>query len=188
MNMDLPWGNEKTVKFATNVGLITSRGSRGDNIMAAEWTHQVSYSPGMVMVSIGHGKTTEDNIRKSKEFGINLAAFDQNVVASVAGGSSGKVVDKIAVLRDLGVEFYKANKINTLMVRGSVLNLECKLIKEENMGDHTVFVGEILHAEANEKDPLVYQGLKYWKLEQQIEKPNETAMKKIAGLVEKHKK
>ncbi len=50
--MDLPYGDIKTWKFATNVGLITSNGPVGHNIMAAEWTHMVSYSPGLIAVSI----------------------------------------------------------------------------------------------------------------------------------------
>ena len=31
--MDLPWGDEKTIQFITNVGLITTKGPFGDNIM-----------------------------------------------------------------------------------------------------------------------------------------------------------
>ena len=48
ITMDLPWGDEKTTKFVTNVGLITSNGPYGYNIIAAEWTHQVSYSPSLI--------------------------------------------------------------------------------------------------------------------------------------------
>ncbi|MBI2110294.1 hypothetical protein HYT51_00760, partial [Candidatus Woesearchaeota archaeon] len=46
--VDLPWGDPRTIKFVTNVGLITSTGPHGDNVMSAEWTHQVSYSPGLI--------------------------------------------------------------------------------------------------------------------------------------------
>src|SRR3989344_1725210 len=109
--MDLPWGDEKTVQFITNVGLITSTGPYGDNIMAAEWTHHVSYSPGLIAVCIGLNKATLENIRATKEFGVSIAATDQNVIASVAGGSSGKNVDKIKALKELGFKFYRANKI-----------------------------------------------------------------------------
>ena len=147
--MDLPWGDEKTVQFITNVGLITSKGKHGDNIMAAEWTHHISYSPGLIAVCVGHGKATYDNIKETKEFGVNISAIDQNVLASISGGSSGKTVDKIGALKELGFKFYKANKINTLMVEGAVLNIECKLMKEIPLGDHTMFVGEIVEVSYN---------------------------------------
>ena len=41
-----------TVQFLTNVGLITSDGPYGPNVMAAEWTHHISYSPGLIAVNI----------------------------------------------------------------------------------------------------------------------------------------
>ncbi len=186
--MDLPWGDEKTTKFVTNVGLITSNGSYGHNIMAAEWTHQVSYSPGLIMINIGFNKATEANIKKTKEFGVNLAAFDQDVVTSVAGGSSGKEVDKIKVLKELGTEFYKAKKIDTMMVKGATLNLECKLLKMEQLGDHTVFVGEVLEISATEKDPLIYHKLKYWRIGEQIQKPPQKVLDKVKKLTEKYQK
>jgi len=70
--MDIPWGSDESKKFATNVGLITSNGPHGHNVMAAEWTHHVSYSPGMIMVNVGFDKATEANIMKTKEFGVSL--------------------------------------------------------------------------------------------------------------------
>jgi flavin reductase (DIM6/NTAB) family NADH-FMN oxidoreductase RutF len=74
------------------------------------------------------------------------------------------------------------------MVRGATLNLECRLVKEESMGDHTVFVGEVLSADAGEKEPLVYHGLKYWAFGKTIEKPSDAEMTKIKAIVEKHKR
>lgn len=186
--MDLKWGSKEATRFVTNVGLITSNGPNGHNIMAAEWTHQISYSPGLVMVNIGFGKATEENILESGEFGVSLAASDQNVATSIAGGSSGRDVDKIRVLKGLGIEFYKAKKIKTLLVKGATLNLECRLIKAEKTGDHTMFVGEVVEASASGKEPLVYHGLKYWTFGEQIKKPGEETLAKINKLVEKHRK
>ena len=50
--MDLPWGDEISNKFITNVGLITSDGPFGADVMACEWTHHISYSPGLIAVCI----------------------------------------------------------------------------------------------------------------------------------------
>ena len=52
--MDIKYGGPEARRFITNVGLITSNGPLGHNIMACEWTHQVSYSPGLITVCIGH--------------------------------------------------------------------------------------------------------------------------------------
>lgn len=186
--MDIPWGSEGAHKFTTNVGLITSSGPHGDNIMAAEWTHLVSYSPGLIMVNIGFDKATEVNIKKSEEFGVSLAAIDQNIISSVAGGSSGKEVDKIKVLKDLGIEFYKAKKINALMVKGASLNIECKLVKSMELGDHMAFVGEAVDVVVTNKQSILYHEGKYYKIGETVQKPSEEVREKIRKLVEKYKK
>ena len=187
--MDMPWGSEPAKKFVTNVGLVTSSGPHGDNIMSAEWTHQVSYQPGLILISLKTTEATYENIIKSKEFGVNLSAQDQNVLASVAGGSSGKNVDKIGVLKELGFKFVKARKINALMVEGAALNVECKLANKIEAGDHVAFIGEAVEVySATEKEPLVYHGQKFWKFGANIPRPQEDEMNRIKAIVEKHTK
>ena len=94
--------------------------------MTCEWTHHLSYDPGLVAVSIGHTKTIVENIRALKEFAVNLCVSDQSILSSVAGGYSGSKYDKISALKELGFQFYDAKKIKTLMVKGASLNMECK--------------------------------------------------------------
>lgn len=186
--MDIPWGSEAHHKFVTNVGLITSNGPHGHNIMAAEWTHLVSYSPGLIMVNIGYRKATLENIRKTKEFGVNIAATDQNIVSSVSGGSSGRDVDKIKSLKELGVEFYKARKIDVLMVKDAALNAEMRVVKIEDLGDHAMVLGEVVDMKTSEKEPLAYNKGKYWTLDKQIQKPSDEERENIRKIVEKNKK
>lgn len=183
--MDLPWGDERTTKFVTNVGLITSDGPNGSNIMSAEWTHHISYSPGLIAVCLGRDRTTRENIIASKEFGVNLAAADQNAIASISGGSHGKDVNKIAALKELRFKFYKAKKIKALMVEGAALNVECKVVKVVELGDHTMFVGEVLEATANPKEPLIYHKKSFWKFGESIQMPAEKELERIKKVVEK---
>jgi len=186
--MDLPWGDERSVQFVTNVGLITSNGPYGYNISSDEWTHHISYSPGLIAVCINHGDATNVNISKTKEFGVNLAAFDQNVLASIAGGGHGQEIDKIVALKELGFKFFRAKKIDVLMVEGASLNIECKVIKKLEIGDHTIFIGEVVQLYPPNKQPLVYHGRKYWTLGEAIRKPAEKELKRINDIVEKNRK
>lgn len=188
IKMDLPWGDERTIKFVTNVGLITSDGPNGPNIQSAEWTHHISYSPGIIAVCLGMDRTTRENILATNEFGVSIAAAGQNVMASVAGGSHGRDVDKISALKELGFKFYQAKKIKTLMVEGAALNVECKVVKVIELGDHTTFVGEVQEAQAGNEEPLIYHGLKYWKPGESIPKPAEAELEKIKKAVEKFRK
>ena len=185
--MDLPWNDERSNQFITNVGLITSDGPFGPNVMACEWTHHISYHPGLIAVSLGLTKATVENIRTSKEFGVNLCASDQSVLASVAGGYTGSMYDKVNALKELGFEFYKANKINSLMVKGAALDIECRLYKEITLGDHITFVGEVVEAFNNpDKVPLAYHKGKYWIMDTNLIKPSMEERERIKTVVEKY--
>ena len=135
--MDFKWSSEYHQKFITNVGLITSDGPNGPNIMAAEWTYLTSYSPAIITVSIGPSKATAENITKSKTFGVSLASEKQNWVASLAGGSSGHTIDKLSALKELGVVFTKGKELGALLVEGSALQAACKLIEIGKPGEHS---------------------------------------------------
>jgi flavin reductase (DIM6/NTAB) family NADH-FMN oxidoreductase RutF len=188
--VDLPWGDERKKKFVTNVGLITSRSKDGkDNIMAAEWTHHISYSPGLIAVSIAPGKQSIDNISELNEFGVNLASVEHNVASSISGKNHGFEVDKIAVLKELGYKFSQAKKIKALMVDGSIMQAECKVINKVKFGSHIMFIGEIveLYPSPQDKEPLVYYDGHYWKLSEKIEKPDQDYMKRMLEVIEKNK-
>jgi flavin reductase (DIM6/NTAB) family NADH-FMN oxidoreductase RutF len=83
--MELSWNDRRTRQFLTNVGLITTDGPYGPNVMAAEWTHHVSYGPTLIAINVRGDDATAENITLSKEFGVNLAADDQNILCSLGG-------------------------------------------------------------------------------------------------------
>ena len=157
--------------------------------MACEWTHHVSYSPGLVAVCIGPGKATHANIESSKEFGISIASTEQAGISSIAGGNTGSEVDKIKALEEFGYKFSQAKKINALIVDGAVLNLECKLFKEIPLGDHTMFVGEVVEASINrDKTPLALHGGKYGQVVHNVSKPSQGDRDKISAVISKYRK
>ena len=186
--MELPWNDPRSNRFVTTVGLITSEGIGGPNIMACEWTHHISYNPGLIAISLGITKATVENIRNNREFGINLCSTDQSTLSSIAGGYSGSHYDKVGASKELGFEYYRANKIKTLMVKGASLNAECKLFQEITFGDHIMFIGEVIDAIHNsEKQPLVYHDGKYWSLESST-KPKLQERERMQKVIEKYRR
>ncbi len=173
--MELSWNDRRTRQFLTNVGLITTDGPHGPNVMAAEWTHHVSYSPSLIAINVRGNDATAENINQSKEFGVNLAAEDQNILSSLGGRYTGKELDKISLFKELGIVFYKAKSIKTLMIRGTAINAECKLVKREELGDHVMFIGEVTARDENIK-PLAYHNGRYWRLDDnnKIPKPSKS--------------
>ena len=187
--MDLPWGDERSVKFITNVGLITSDGPHGPNIMSCEFTHHVAYSPGIIAIGLKTSDATHDYVHKTKEFGVNLAATDQAMFIPVAGHYSARDIDKIKALEKLGLQFTKAKKIKTLMVKGAALQAECKVIKEIPLGSHTLFIGEILEAsQDSNKKPVGFHSRQLWELTTPLPWPSEQEQARIKKVVEEFKK
>ncbi|MDE1861884.1 MAG: flavin reductase [Thaumarchaeota archaeon] len=153
--------------FLTSVSLITSDGPYGQNVMAAEWTMQISYRPMLIAVFIHEGSATLYNIKMKKKFAINLASEDQSALVSVAGGYSRREVDK---LRLTGLFNTRTGRFGLPLIRDCVVAAECKLFSIEKFGDHTMVVGKVLSIEYNpEKKPLIYHQRRYFKVGRKIE-------------------
>lgn len=187
--MDIPWGSDLAFRFITNVGLVTTHGIYGHNIMACEWMFHLSYKPGLIGIGVNPRHATHQYIKESKEFGICIVSIQQALLASISGRESGRRFDKIKIAEALGFKFYPAKNINALLVEGASANLECKLFREVELGDHTLFVGEVLEATINPAEkPLAYHDGKYWDMTATLEKPAPEMREKIKALFEQNVK
>ena len=189
MGLELRWNDDRTRQFATNVGLITTEGPLGPNIMTAEWTHHISYAPSLIAICIDPSDATTANIHAAKEFGVSLASEEQRVFCSVAGGHSGREVDKIAALTELGATFYSARHINVMMVANAAMNAECRLREIIPLGDHLMFIGDVIDIAGNSAvRPLVYHQGQYWLLRESLSKPGESELQRIDSVVASYRK
>ena len=152
----------------TSVALITTTGARGPNVMAAEWTFQVSYRPMRLAVLVHPRDATHDNLRESREFGANFLSEEQTSLANLAGHYTGREVNKLTseIFRT-----YPAKKIRAPMVSGCFVNMECKVVEVLETGDHTMFLGEVVEVQFDpEMKPLLYSQRRYWDRGPLIEK------------------
>ena len=66
---------------------------------------------------------------------------------------------------------YEAKHIRAPMIEGALLNVECRVIATQPLGDHTVFTAQALWARYEpEKRPLIYHQGKYWYVGAQVPK------------------
>ncbi len=154
--------------FTTGISLVTSFGPHGQNVMAAEWTMQISYKPMLIAVFIHEDSATFENIKKTKEFGINVSSEGQTMAVNIAGGYSRREIDKLKVKDSF--EFLPSRKIKSPMIDGCIINAECKLVTMKKLGDHTMVVGKavtILYDET--KKPLIYHSGRYFRIGSIIE-------------------
>lgn len=148
--------------FATTVGLVTTKGKHGPNVMAAEWTMQVSYEPMLIAIFV-HESPTYWNIEETRVFGVNIASDDQTELVNIAGGYSGTEIEKLAIPGTFAT--YNAKQIDVPMIKECALAAECRVTTIQKMGDHIMVVGEVVSAKFDEKRfPLIYTRGNYRKM------------------------
>ena len=154
--------------FLTGVSLITSIGHKGQNVMAAEWTMQISHDPMLIAIFIHKGSTTLENIIKTKEFGVNVSSDEQTTAVSISGGYSRKEIDKLSIYDSF--KLIKSKKIKSPLIAGCVINAECKLFTTKKIGDHTMIVGKVVSIQYDKtKKPLVYHQGRYFRIGSMIQ-------------------
>ncbi len=143
--------------FTTTCALITVNGPRGPNIMAAEWTFNVSYHPFLIAVHVDKANVTHDEILAAGEFGVNLVSENQGAQIRFAGHFSKAETDKLS---SEVFETYAAGRIKAPMIRGALLNAECRLVQHFPLGDHTAFIGEVLafSVDAGKRPLILHHG------------------------------
>lgn len=127
--------------YPMRVVLITSKYGEKENLMAAAWCFPISMDPPLFGVSVSRKRYSHELISKGKAFGINIIGKDMEKEALLAGGTSGKGKDKFAEFC-IGKEY---GKLGIPLLKDAPASIECKLVKEIELGDHVLFVGEAVN-------------------------------------------
>jgi hypothetical protein len=90
---------------------------------------------------------------------------------------------------ELGWEFYPGRRIRPLMMRHAALNAACTLVREVELGDHVMLVGEVIEAgDPEDVGPVAFHGGKYFELGRRIPKPPDADLKRVREVVAKHRR
>jgi len=127
--------------------LITTRLGEKINIMTAAWQMPVSFKPMLIAVAIGHERFSHKFISENREFVINIPHLEMIKEVLCCGTLSGRDTDKFKVCKLTPV---KAQKVGTPLIKECIGNIECRLYSHHEVGDHTIFVGEVVAASAKE--------------------------------------
>ncbi|MEM0355529.1 MAG: flavin reductase family protein [Desulfurococcaceae archaeon] len=121
--------------------LITS-GDYGSeyNVMTADWVIPLSAKPFILGVSIAPRRYTHTLISKYGEFVVSVPSIKILDDVWIAGSLSGP-----AKLKVLKLTFSKAVVVKAPIINEALANLECRVIDRRDYGDHTLFVGEVVH-------------------------------------------
>ena len=149
MNIDLSLTRARRLINPGPVVLVTARYKDRVNVMPAAWAVPLSGAPPLVGVAIHPARFTHDLIRRSEQFALNLPG--RPLVESVMrlGRLSGHDVDdKLALV---GLTLMDPKKIEVPLIEECLGWIECVVVDAPAVGDHTLFVGEVVSAQAREE-------------------------------------
>jgi flavin reductase (DIM6/NTAB) family NADH-FMN oxidoreductase RutF len=128
--------------------LVSCVGKTGKpNVLTLAWAMPTSRDPALVAVSMAPNRYSHALIEETKEFVINIPTVDLIKETLACGRTSGESHNKFS---ETGLTPLPARKVKAPIIKECIAHLECKLHSQFKTGDHTVFVGEILEAYADE--------------------------------------
>lgn len=133
--------------------LLTTRFKDKDNVMTLDWHTPLSFEPMMYAVSIGKTRFSLDLVRKSGVFVVNFMSKDFEKEILYCGRYSGKNIDKFS---KTGLEKEEAETIDCPRIKQALGYLECKVIKEIEVGDHILFIAQVLKGELKKKERRLF--------------------------------
>lgn len=135
--------------FASAVTVVTSALDSGElfGLTVSAFT-SVSLNPPLVLISIRNESTATPLFQKAQRYCVNILAEDQQPIAEKFSlqGEAGR-------FQNLN---YYIGKGGSPIIRGCIGYIDCRLEQTIVLGDHTVFIGEVIELAAEKKPPLLY--------------------------------
>lgn len=142
-------------RFATGVTIVTARGADGTPVgLTANSFNSVSLQPPLVLWSLSWQSTAMEVFQDASHYAISVLSAQQKDLA-IRFASKG--VDRWA-----GVA-HTDGACGAPLIEGAIATFECLNRSRYKEGDHTVFVGEVLHCQhRSELRPLLYHGGRFY--------------------------
>ena len=128
--------------------LISCGTLQSPNVMTAAWTGIICTEPTLVYVSIRPSRLSNELIRKTGEFVINVPTTELAKAVDLCGVKSGREVDKFKLA---GLTAEKCSQIEAPQVVQAPISLECKVKEITSFGTHDMFLAEVVAVDVDEK-------------------------------------
>ena len=146
--VDVDLGLAYRLLHPRNTILVSCAGKDGkSNIITLAWSMPVSLNPPLVAVSIAPKRYSHKLIEESKEFVINIPTMEIVKETLYCGRVSGRNVDKF---KEAKLTATPAKKVKAPIIKECIAHLECVVDQQIKAGDHTIFLGRVVAAYAND--------------------------------------
>lgn len=131
--------------------------------MPAAFVTPLSFDPPLIGLAVQPSRHSYDMIRSSEQFALNIPSRRLLHHVQYLGSVSGRDVDKLELTK---LPTFKATRVEAPLIEGCVAYVECGVEDALRVGDHVLFVGQVLAASA---DAEAFDST--WLLEDEAEKP-----------------
>lgn len=139
----------KTIVFPTPVFIIGTYDKSGKpNAMAVAWGGICCSDPPCVSISLREATYTYGNILERRAFTISIPSEKYIKEADYFGIVSGRTEDKFS---STGLTPVKSELVDAPYIKEFPFILECNLLQSVKIGLHTLFIGQIKDAKADEE-------------------------------------
>lgn len=121
------------------------------NPITIAWFTRIAQEPPMLAIAVGRDKYSSSCIAKSGMFTLSIPAESQKEMVMFFGTVSGRDADKLA---QSGAATLPATAIDGVMLAGAVASYECVVKEAIAVGDHTLFIAEVIASHENEDKSL----------------------------------
>ena len=133
--------------FPMPTTLVTCNDKNGKtNIITIAWQTTISKQPPLYAISLAPQRYSHNLIRETKEFAVNFVPYQLIQKTHFCGTHTGRNTDKP---KETNLTLIPAKKIAVPIIKECYAHLECKLVQDLPVGDHTVFIGEVLTVQAD---------------------------------------
>lgn len=146
--VDVPLDRAMQVGPPTSVVLATCISADGKpNIITLGMYMPISSNPPLLTIGVSPKRYSHGLIKETREFVVNVPSKDLVKQSVLCGSVSGRDHNKF---EEAGLTPIPASKVKPPSIKECVSNLECKVVASYECGDHTLFVGEVVAAHADE--------------------------------------
>lgn len=110
------------------------------NIITIGWAGTICTNPPMLSISVRPERYSYHMIEETGDFVVNLTTEDLAYATDYCGVKSGREVDKF---KELHLTAEKADHVQSPLIRECPVNIECKVVKKEELGSHHMFIAEV---------------------------------------------
>ncbi len=154
------------------VALLSTAWHGNWNVMPAAFVTPLSIDPPYIGVAVHPARHTHDMIKFSEEFALNIPTRELLHHCQYLGSVTGSEMNKFELTK---LPTFSARRVNAPLLEGCVGWIECGVEDAYRVGDHTLFIGKVAAASAEqaaftdawlladpEERPLHYLGVNYY--------------------------